>query len=196
MCKEVMAAQKRVLGPEHPDSHLTAATLAVALLEQGKHAEAVACYKEVLLVKKRALGPEHADTLQTAGNLADALSKQGEHAEAVAMYKKLLPVQKRVVGSEHPDTLRIAANLADAMSKQGKPAEAVAASDAELGLSQPSSRLKEGSAVVICGVVSKPTLNGQHASVLQWNHAKLRYAIKTEDGAKILLKPENIAELD
>jgi hypothetical protein len=71
----------------------------------------------------------------------------------------------------------------------------VAASE-NLGSSSLSGRLKEGTAVVICGVVSKPALNGQQGCVTRWNQTKHRYAVKIKEGVNILLKPENIAALD
>ena len=40
MGREVLAVETRVLGPEHPDTLLTARNLALSLTQQGKHAEA------------------------------------------------------------------------------------------------------------------------------------------------------------
>jgi hypothetical protein len=74
-------------------------------------------------------------------------------------------------------------------------AEVETASD-NLGTPPPVNVLKEGATVVISGVVSKPALNDQHACVIGWNEAKCRYVIRTTDGAKLFLKPENIAEVD
>ncbi len=67
---EVLGVQKRVLGAEHPDTLLTARTLAVYLSGQGKCAEAEAIQREVPGVQKRVIGAEHPDTLTTAKILA------------------------------------------------------------------------------------------------------------------------------
>ena len=40
MARKVLAVETRVLGPEHPDTLLTARNLALSLTQQGKHAEA------------------------------------------------------------------------------------------------------------------------------------------------------------
>jgi tetratricopeptide (TPR) repeat protein len=123
--REVLVARRRVMGPEHPDTLLTANNLAIALDYQGKHAEAVTLLREVLVARRRVLGPEHPSTLTTANNLAAALDSQGKHAEAVTMHREVLAVKRRVLGPEHPDTLATANNLATALGHQGKHAEAV-----------------------------------------------------------------------
>jgi hypothetical protein len=57
--------QRRVLGPEHPHTLMTAGNLANALFTQGNHAEAERMFREVLAVQRRVLGPEHPNTLWT-----------------------------------------------------------------------------------------------------------------------------------
>jgi hypothetical protein len=49
---------------------MSAINLALALANQGKHAEAAAMYRELLPLVRRVLGPEHPLTLVTADNLA------------------------------------------------------------------------------------------------------------------------------
>ena len=48
--------QKRVLGPEHPDTLAAARNLVSSLSRQGKHAEAEEMQRAVLAVRKRVLG--------------------------------------------------------------------------------------------------------------------------------------------
>jgi Tfp pilus assembly protein PilF len=122
--REVLVVQRRVLGPEHPDTLRIAGNLAVSLDDQGKYAEAETMYCEVLVVERRVLGPEHPDTLATAGNLAATLYSQGKHAEAERMFQEVLVVQRWVLGPEHPHTLTTAGNLANALGQQGKHVEA------------------------------------------------------------------------
>ena len=82
--------QKRVLGPEHPDTLHTSMSFAAALNDQGRHAEAASMHCETLGLRKPSLGPEHPDTLSTVGSLANSLCSQGQRAEAVAMRRKRL----------------------------------------------------------------------------------------------------------
>jgi hypothetical protein len=86
--------------------------LAVALDDQGRHAEAEMMHRDTLAVEQRVLGPEHPDTLLTAMSLANALTNQGKHAEAKTMHLETLAVQQHVLGPEHPDTLRTTQHLA------------------------------------------------------------------------------------
>ena len=122
--RETLAAQKRVLGDEHPNSLLTAANLAITLMQQGKDAEAEALCRETHAAQKRVLGDEHPNTLHTAGHLASSLMQQGKDAEAEVLYRAVCATKKRVLGDEHPDTLGTATNLASSLMQQGKDAEA------------------------------------------------------------------------
>ena len=83
--REVLAAQQRKLGADHPDTLVTAGDLATTLAYQGKHAEAEKIEREVLVAEQRKLGADHPNTLTTAGNLASTLAAQGKHAEADKM---------------------------------------------------------------------------------------------------------------
>ncbi len=112
MQRELLDVQRRVLGPEHPDTLATKSNLAASLLGQGKRAEAEQMHREVLDVRRRVLGPEHPDTLTTMGNLSNSLRGQGKHAEAEQMRREVLDVQRRVLGPEHPHTLATVEKLA------------------------------------------------------------------------------------
>ena len=54
--REVLAATRRVLGEEHPDTLLSANNLAGSLSGRGKQAEAERIYREVLGARRRILG--------------------------------------------------------------------------------------------------------------------------------------------
>jgi hypothetical protein len=79
--------QRRVLGPEHPNTLVTISNLALSLGGRSKHTEAGQLQRELLDVQRRVLGPEHPDTLTTMGNLASSLSGQGSGAEAEEMQR-------------------------------------------------------------------------------------------------------------
>ncbi len=111
MQREVLEVQRRVLGPEHPDTLNTMSNLGCSLGGQGKHAKAETMTREVLDVQRRVLGAEHPSTLLTMGNLALSLGGQGKHAEAEQMFRELLDMQRRVLGLEHPHTLATVSNL-------------------------------------------------------------------------------------
>jgi tetratricopeptide (TPR) repeat protein len=122
--REVLGAQKRVLGAEHPSTLSSANNLAASLSNQGKYADAEPIQREVHEVRKRLLGAEHPKTLSTANNLAESLSNQGKCAEAEVIQREVHEVQKRVLGAEHPDTLTTENNLAASLARQGEYVEA------------------------------------------------------------------------
>jgi hypothetical protein len=66
----LLPVRERVLGPEHPDTLTTRASLAAWTGTAGDAAAARDQYAELLAVRERVLGPEHPDTLTTRGNLA------------------------------------------------------------------------------------------------------------------------------
>ena len=59
MQREVLAAQERKLGADHPDTLATAGSLASTLSDQGKYAEAEKMQREVLAAQERKLGEDH-----------------------------------------------------------------------------------------------------------------------------------------
>ena len=63
--RDVLAAQLRVLGPDHPDTLATRHSIALEMAERGDHAAAEAEYRDVLAARLRVLGPDHPDTLAT-----------------------------------------------------------------------------------------------------------------------------------
>ena len=65
MDREVLEAQRDVLGPRHPDTLSTMHNLAITLKDQGRHADAEAMEREVLEARRDVLGPRHPDTLTT-----------------------------------------------------------------------------------------------------------------------------------
>jgi Tetratricopeptide repeat len=55
--RDVLAADQRVLGPDHPNTLITRYQIAVEMSELGDHDGALAEYRNVLATKQRLLGP-------------------------------------------------------------------------------------------------------------------------------------------
>jgi hypothetical protein len=53
--------QRRVLGPDHPDTLYSMSNLASVYRRQGKYAQAEALHSQTLEVRRRVLGAEHPD---------------------------------------------------------------------------------------------------------------------------------------
>ena len=126
MQREVLAAEREVLGPRHPRTLTTMGNLASTLRELGKPAEAEAMEREVLAARRELLGPRHPDTLATMNNLASTLGELGKPAEAEALEREVLAAEREVLGPRHPSTLTTMNNLASTLGELGKPAEAEA----------------------------------------------------------------------
>jgi tetratricopeptide (TPR) repeat protein len=123
--RELLGAERRMLGEEHPSTLATSSGLAESLLNQGKHAQAERIYRKVLGVQRRVLGMEHPGTLASASSLASVLLHgDAGLAEAERILREVLGVQRRVLGEEDLSTMASAYNLAASLSDQGKHAEA------------------------------------------------------------------------
>ena len=70
MARQALAAQQRVLGPEHPDTLTSLSNLSNRLAELGQHQEAADMARQALAAQQRVLGPEHPDTLTSLSNLS------------------------------------------------------------------------------------------------------------------------------
>ena len=69
-----------MLGPDHPDTLTSRNNLALAYLDAGRTAEAIALHEQNLAARERLLGPRHPDTLQSRNNLAEAHRAAGRTA--------------------------------------------------------------------------------------------------------------------
>ena len=97
---ETLAIERRVLGPEHPDTLALMNNLANGYQSDGKFAQAEALHSQALEAQRRVLGPEHPDTLKSMGNLANVYEDEGKYLQAEALYSQTLELQRRVLGPE------------------------------------------------------------------------------------------------
>ena len=111
--------ERRVLGPEDPETFSTTSRLAAAYADSGKLAEAEKLLGPLVEIEKRKLGPEHRKTLICMNLLASTLHGEGKFAEAEKMYRDTLEVQQRVYGSDDPITLTLMSNIAAVMHDSG-----------------------------------------------------------------------------
>ncbi len=126
--REVLEAERRVLGDDHPDTLTTRHELAWAVaLQLGRWKEAEAAYREVLEARRRVLGDDHPDTLATRHALALVVADQGRWGEAEGAFRKVLEARRRVLGDDHPHTLATRLELARMVAGQGRWKEAEAA---------------------------------------------------------------------
>ncbi len=122
--RRALAAQERVLGPEHPSTLTSVNNLAGLLVGRGALGEAEPLYRRALAAQERVLGPEHPSTLTSVNNLAVLLERRGASGEAEPLYRRALAARERVLGPEHPSTLTSVQDLAEVLEKLGQTDEA------------------------------------------------------------------------
>ena len=123
---QVLDAELRVLGPDHPDTLTARYEIARMLADQGKPAQAEAEFRQVSDGRLRVLGPDHRVTLTTRHAIARMLADQGKPAQAEAQFRQVLDARQRVLGPDHPDTLTTRHEIARMLADEGKPSEAEA----------------------------------------------------------------------
>jgi non-specific serine/threonine protein kinase/serine/threonine-protein kinase len=124
LIERTLQIQRRVLGPEHPDTLRSARILASILEDEGHHAEAEKLKRQTLDLDRKVLGFENDETLRCESSLATTVRDEGRYAEAEKLDREVLDAQRRVLGPESRYTLLSMSNLASDMTKQGHYSEA------------------------------------------------------------------------
>jgi len=114
-----LVLQRKVLGPDNPQTLTTLSAMAVLLGEEGDYSEAEALQRQAFVGQTRVLGPEHRDTIASMSRLATTLSLQGKNAEAVKIKRDAFTISRRVLGPEDPETLKTANSLVGVLWQQG-----------------------------------------------------------------------------
>jgi tetratricopeptide (TPR) repeat protein len=76
--QQVLDAQQRLLGPEHPSTLGTMNNLAALLFELGDLSHARNLFEQVLETRQRLLGPDHPSTRRVLANLRAVKQAQEE----------------------------------------------------------------------------------------------------------------------
>jgi Flp pilus assembly protein TadD len=83
--EENLDVQRRVQGPEHPDTLVVMMNLAAVLDSAGHYAEAEKLNRETLEVRRRVQGPESPGTAGSTYNLACVAALRGRPDEALSL---------------------------------------------------------------------------------------------------------------
>jgi eukaryotic-like serine/threonine-protein kinase len=124
LLERALEIQRRVLGPEHPDTLLSSRILASVLENEGHHDEAEKMKRQTLAIDRRVLGPDNDETLRCMSSLTTTLRGKGDYAEAEKLDREIFEAQRRVLGPENRYTLLSMSNLAADLTQQGLYAEA------------------------------------------------------------------------
>jgi tetratricopeptide (TPR) repeat protein len=110
--KQALAARRRLLGEDHPDTIKSLDNYAHFLASLGRADEAEPYFNQVLTRRRKVQGEDHPDTIRSRYNYASALLPLGRSTEAEALYRQALEQSRKVQGPDHPTTLRIMDTLA------------------------------------------------------------------------------------
>jgi len=100
-----LAAQKRVLGEEHPDTLRTMNNLAIFYRGENQNDKALAMGERTLELRRRVLGDSHPDTLMSMAILALLDQTMGRYDDAIALTLECLERRRKVLGPEDRYTL-------------------------------------------------------------------------------------------
>ncbi|WP_326662847.1 tetratricopeptide repeat protein [Streptomyces sp. NBC_00385] len=101
---DVVADCRRELGPDHPITLSADLNCAGALLNTGKHAEALLSARRALAAHERRFGARYPITLAARSLLSNVLHAVGEDREAIEQAEIVRKWRERVLGPEHPWT--------------------------------------------------------------------------------------------
>jgi tetratricopeptide (TPR) repeat protein/tRNA A-37 threonylcarbamoyl transferase component Bud32 len=112
--EKAVEIRRRELGPEHPD---TLASMA-SLVEATRSDEAIPLAEEVFERRKTALGPNHPDTLASMESLGHKYYCYSRYDEAASTLEEALKRQTAVLGRNHLDTAMTMVDLAGVYATQ------------------------------------------------------------------------------
>jgi eukaryotic-like serine/threonine-protein kinase len=124
LVQQALPIQRRVLGPENPQTLKSMSLLAFIRDYEGHYPEAEKLQRETFDARRRTLGDDHPDTLTSAGRLAIVLQEEGHYPEAEKLDRETLEVRRRVLGTDNPDTLKSLSNLVVVLYRETKYVEA------------------------------------------------------------------------
>jgi serine/threonine-protein kinase len=130
--QRAVALRRDHLGPDHPETLKSMASLAQAYQEAGQQAEALQLYQEALKLREARSGPNDPETLWSMKGVADALVSAGRLEEALPLYEEALRRANAALERDHADTLLYMDKLGDAYRRAGRLAEAVPLLEAAL----------------------------------------------------------------
>jgi eukaryotic-like serine/threonine-protein kinase len=95
---DLMAAQRKLLGQEHPDLAQSLNRLAMVFRKEGKLPQSEATRREALAMQRKLLGGENAEVAQTLSNLGQVLADQNKLPDAEGVDRECLGLRRKLFG--------------------------------------------------------------------------------------------------
>ena len=122
--EKALATRRQVLGPDDPDTMVTANSLGLLLQELGQMRESETLLREVLEQHRRVLGSDHANTLNALNDLGIVIWRQGRAREAEPLFRECIERKRRAFGADHESVLPTLSTLALVLRDGGRFEEA------------------------------------------------------------------------
>jgi tetratricopeptide (TPR) repeat protein len=124
LLRDNLAARRRVLGSQHPDTLRTVNQLSLLLQGRGEFGEAESLSLEYEHGIRCLWGTKHPDNVVAITNRGQLRLNQGHLAEAELLYQRAADEASRIFGPDHPQTLAAHQNHALVLKKIGRRKEA------------------------------------------------------------------------
>ena len=105
LCRQVADAQRRILGPGHPDTIESLQRLGFILRVSGRPLEAFALFQQTYDAQARLWGPEDPRALNSLHGLGEAQWTLGHREEALELHLQVLALRLRVQPADHPQVI-------------------------------------------------------------------------------------------
>jgi len=123
---ELLAAQRKLLGDQHPDLAQSLNRQAALFKKEGKLAESETARREALAMQRKLLGNESPEVGQTLSNLGQVLAEENKLAESEDVYRESIMIRKKIFGKVDINVAYSLAYLGSVLERDGKPKEAMA----------------------------------------------------------------------
>jgi non-specific serine/threonine protein kinase/serine/threonine-protein kinase len=90
LLQQTLDIQRRVLGPEHPETLKSMDSLATLMSGEGRYSDAAKLERETLDIQRRVLAPDNPDAAVVEYNLACFLAHLGQKDEALTLLRHAL----------------------------------------------------------------------------------------------------------
>lgn len=139
VARRMVAVTRKRVGRKHINHGLSLNSLALALLNQQRFADAIPQYKAAIKVYERNLGRTHAAIGDMLNNQANAHFSLGQTKAAIPLYKRALKIYKKRLKPDNPSIANTIGNMASAYYRQGSYREALPLLERKLALVEKSS---------------------------------------------------------